>query len=140
MSIKFVFEDIKAFKLDRKLLKNWLTETIKFEGKSVGDIIYIFCSDSYLLKINKEYLNHDYYTDIITFDYVTNKLISGDIFVSYDRVVENSSIYDVSITNELCRVMIHGILHLLGYKDKSDKDQLIMREKENYYLNILDVN
>ena len=140
MNIKFIFEDIKTFKLEKKVLKYWLTEAIKSEGKSVGDIVYIFCSDSYLLKINKEYLNHDYFTDIITFDYVEGKLISGDIFVSCDRVEENSSVYEVSFNNELCRVMIHGILHLLGYKDKSDKDQLIMRKKEDYYLNILNVN
>jgi rRNA maturation RNase YbeY len=97
----------------------------------------IFCSDEYLLDVNKKYLNHDYYTDIITFDYVEDKIISGDIFISSDRVRENANQFNVSFEMELFRIIIHGILHLLGYKDKTKKDKSLMTEKENFYLSRL---
>ena len=132
--MEFYFEGIKPFKLMNVELINWLSDVIKNENKLVGEIVFIFCSDSYLLQINNEFLNHDYFTDIITFDYVDGDIISGDIFISYDRVLENSSVYETIFDKELYRVIVHGVLHLIGYNDKIESDQLIMREKEDYYL------
>ena len=111
---------------------------IKNELKKTGDISVIFCSDEYLLQLNKEYLNHDYYTDIITFDYVEDDLISGDLFISLDRVKENARQFETPVLNELYRVVFHGTLHLTGYEDKTDSEQKLMREKENYYLSKVD--
>ena len=109
---------------------DWINRVIISEGFSVGQIDYIFCSDEYLLKLNKEYLNHDTFTDIITFDYTDGKIISGDIFISTDRVEDNARKFDVEFLNELRRVMSHGILHLAGFGDKSIEEKKIMREKE----------
>jgi len=106
------------------------------EGFSCGDINFIFCNDEYLLKINKEFLNHDYYTDIITFDYSENKIISGDLFLSLDRIRENANFFKIPLLDEILRVMIHGILHLVGYNDKNRNERKLMKEKENYYLEI----
>ena len=108
---------------------DWINRVIISEGFSVGQIDYIFCSDEYLLELNKEYLNHDTFTDIITFDYTDGKIISGDIFISTDRVEDNARKFDVEL-NELRRVMSHGILHLAGFGDKSIEEKKIMREKE----------
>ncbi|WP_082326582.1 rRNA maturation RNase YbeY, partial [Sunxiuqinia dokdonensis] len=119
MSINFYFEEIEEFQLDLPKSKKWIKNTIKKEGREPGEITFIFCSDDYLLEINKQYLDHDYYTDIITFDYVEGKEISGDIFISVDRVKENAATFGVDFQNELNRVLVHGVLHLLGYKDKS---------------------
>ena len=116
-------------------LKKWVTEIIKNEGKKPGEINYIFCDDEYLLKINRDYLQHDYYTDIITFDSVKGKTINGEIFVSLQRVSDNASALSVSRQQELKRVLAHGILHLCGYKDKTDEEILEMRRKEEYYIN-----
>tara|TARA_Y100001968_G_scaffold312297_1_gene335322 strand:+ start:127 stop:537 length:411 start_codon:yes stop_codon:yes gene_type:complete len=115
--------------------KKWLKNIILQEGKRTGDIVYLFCNDNYLLKKNNQYLKHDYLTDIITFDYCKKNIISGDILISIERVEENSKIYNVDFCIELNRVMAHGLLHLLGYKDKEKKDKEKMREKENFYLN-----
>jgi rRNA maturation RNase YbeY len=101
-----------------------------------GEITIIFCSDDYLLSVNRTYLNHDYYTDIVTFDYSENTVVSGDLFISIDRVKENANTYSISFDNELKRVVYHGILHLCGYKDKTELEEKEMREKENYYLNL----
>ena len=109
---------------------DWINRVIISEGFSVGQIDYIFCSDEYLLELNKEYLNHDTFTDIITFDYTDGKIISGDIFISTDRVEDNARKFDVEFLNELRRVMSHGILHLAGFGDKSIEEKKIMREKE----------
>tara|TARA_Y100000588_G_C13395137_1_gene560789 strand:+ start:35 stop:454 length:420 start_codon:yes stop_codon:yes gene_type:complete len=109
---------------------DWINRVIVSEGFSAGQIDYIFCSDDYLLELNKEYLNHDTFTDIITFDYRDGNTISGDIFISTDRVEDNAKKYDVAFSNELKRVMSHGVLHLAGYGDKSNKEKRIMREKE----------
>lgn len=109
---------------------DWINRVIISEGFSVGQIDYIFCSDEYLLELNKEYLNHDTFTDIITFDYTDGKIISGDIFISTDRVEDNARRFDVEFLNELRRVMSHGILHLAGFGDKSIEEKKIMREKE----------
>lgn len=109
---------------------DWINRVIISEGFSVGQIDYIFCSDEYLLELNKEYLNHDTFTDIITFDYTDGKIISGDIFISTDRVEDNARKFDVEFLNELRRVMSHGVLHLAGFGDKSKEEKKTMREKE----------
>lgn len=134
MSINFYFEDIETFQLGLPKSRTWIINTIKSEGKIAGEISFIFCSDDYLLEINRQYLNHDYYTDIITFDYVENEIISGDIFISIDRVKENASEFKLSFQNELNRIMIHGVLHLIGYKDKEEDEKVLMTTKEDYYL------
>lgn len=116
--------------------KKWLKEVIKQEACRVGDINYIFCCDEQLLEINIQYLNHDYYTDIITFDYKENQLISGDIFISTDRVKDNAVINNEDFDHELNRVLVHGVLHIIGYKDKLEKDIELMRKKENTYIDL----
>ena len=115
----------------------WLNNVIKEEGRQIGDLVYVFCKDDYLLEKNIQFLNHNTLTDVITFDYCKGKLVNGDILISTERVNENSKIYKVNYLTELHRVMVHGLLHLLGYKDKNEKDAKTMREKENYYLNKL---
>lgn len=112
----------------------WMEEIILSEGKKMGDINYIFCDDEYLLKINQDYLQHDYYTDIITFDSVKGKTISGEIFVSLQRISDNASTLSKNYEEELRRVLAHGILHLCGYKDKSEAEEQEMRRKEDYYI------
>ena len=137
MSIKYFHEDVPMPGIKRRLASNWIKSVITEEGNTMGEISFIFCSDNYLLEVNKEYLNHDYFTDIITFDYVEGKLVSGDIFISTDRVKANASEFKTTFVNEIHRILIHGILHLLGYKDKIKKDKVLMTEKEDYYLNKL---
>ena len=137
MSIQYFNEDVPLPKLKKRKSTNWIKDTIRAEGKRVGDISFIFCSDNYLLEVNKNYLDHDYFTDIITFDYVEGFLISGDIFISVDRVLDNSVEFKTTFENELNRILIHGVLQLLGYKDKDKKDKLLMTEKENIYLKLL---
>ena len=137
MSIQYCSEDISIPKIQKRKITRWIKETITLEGKVTGDISFIFCSDAYLLEVNKQYLNHDYFTDIITFDYVENNVISGDIFISCDRIRENAEEFKTGFDNELSRIIIHGVLHLLGYKDKSKKEKLLMTDKEDFYLNIL---
>ena len=117
-------------------LKDSIEKLILNEEKKVGNINYIFCDDEYLLKVNQDFLNHDYYTDIITFDYVKGKTISGDIFISLPRISENASTLSSSFEKELLRVLAHGVLHLCGYKDKSDEEQKEMRAKEDFYINL----
>lgn len=116
------------------LLDSWIKEAIANEQKTLGEINYIFCDDDYLLEKNQTYLNHDTYTDIITFDYSEENSVSGDIFISIERLKENARKFAVPFDTELRRVMIHGVLHLIGYKDKSDKEKKLMREKEEFYL------
>lgn len=140
MGIQYFNEDVPLPKLKKRKSTNWIKSTILSEGKRVGDISFIFCSDNYLLEINKAYLDHDYFTDIITFDYVEGTLVSGDIFISVDRVLENSVEFKTTPEDEMNRILIHGVLHLVGYKDKNKKDKLLMTEKENYYLKLLDDN
>ena len=117
-------------------LKIWITKSVLKEGAAIGDINIIFCDDAFLLIKNKKYLNHSSLTDILTFDFSTGKSISGDIFISTERVKENATKYKVPFKNELNRVLIHGILHLLGYKDKTEKEKKIMRKKEDFYLSL----
>ncbi|CAA7386346.1 rRNA maturation RNase YbeY [Chryseobacterium fistulae] len=114
--------------------KKWLEDIILSEEKKLGEINYIFCDDEYLLKINQDYLQHDYYTDIITFDYVKGKTISGEIFVSLQRISDNASTLSKEYEEELRRVLAHGILHLSGYKDKTEEEEQVMRSKEDFYL------
>jgi probable rRNA maturation factor len=113
----------------------WINNVIKEEEMIIGELVYVLCNDEYLLKKNIQFLNHNTLTDVITFDYSDDKIISGDILISTERVVENAKIFNVNYLTELHRVMVHGLLHLLGYKDKIEKDANTMREKENYYLN-----
>lgn len=115
---------------DESEYADWIDRIIQSEGFVAGQIDYIFCKDEYLLQLNQEYLNHDTLTDIITFDYTDAKTISGDIFISTDRVEDNAKEFQVDVLNELRRVMSHGILHLAGYGDKSDDEAKLMREKE----------
>lgn len=140
MGIQYFNEDVPLPKIKKRNSTKWIKETILSEGKRVGDISFIFCSDNYLLEVNKTYLDHDYFTDIITFDYVEGSVINGDIFISVDRVLDNSVEFTTTFEDELNRILIHGILHLLGYKDKSKKDKLLMTEKEDYYLKLLNDN
>lgn len=114
--------------------KQWLEDLILSEGKKLGEINYIFCDDEYLLKINQDYLQHDYYTDIITFDYVKGKTISAEIFVSLQRISDNASTLSRDYEDELRRVLAHGILHLIGYKDKTEEEEKEMRRMEDVYL------
>lgn len=109
----------------------WISEVILSENKKEGDINYIFCDDEYILEINKQYLQHDYYTDIISFDYSVGNELHGDIFISIDRVRDNATDFNVTFDEELKRVIIHGILHYCGYKDKSEDDEQVMRKKED---------
>ena len=134
MPIKFFTEDTKFNLKNKNLIKSWVNSVITSVNKETGNINFIFTSDKHLLKINKEYLSHKYYTDIITFNYCENEIVSGDIFISIDTVKNNSSRFNVTIVEELHRVIIHGILHLLGFDDQSDEEKAVMREKENYYL------
>ena len=133
--IQFFFENIDEINIDPDVNK-WLENIIMSEEKKVGGITYVFCDDDYLLKINQDYLKHDYYTDIITFDYVKGKTISADIFVSLPRILENTQLHSKDFKNEFHRVLAHGILHLCGYKDKTQEEILLMREKEDFYLNL----
>lgn len=110
--------------------EDWITRIIYSEGFEVGEINYIFCDDEYLHKINMEYLNHDTLTDIISFDYSVGNLLQGDIFISVERVADNAKDFNVTFDEELKRVLSHGVLHYCGYKDKSPKDEALMREKE----------
>ena len=130
----FHFEDVKPFDLDSKKYNQKISYIVDNEGFIEKEITIILCSDLYLLKMNKQHLNHDYFTDIITFSYNTDNQISGDLFISLDRLKDNAVIFDVSVNEELERVIYHGVLHLCGYKDKTDKEVSVMREKEKYYL------
>lgn len=137
MSVQYFNEDVPLPKLKKRITTDWIKSIIGAEEKKCGDISFIFCSDEYLLEVNKKYLNHDYYTDIITFDYVEGNLMNGDIFISVDRILDNSKVFDTSFENELCRILAHGVLHLIGYKDKNVKDKIMMTFKEDYYLKLL---
>ena len=133
--IRFHFTNSFTFKNKRKI-KNWLKDTVVNEKKKVGDINYIFCSKQYLKKINNDYLSKNYETDVISFDFSDDNKISGDIYISSETVKKNSIIFNVDFNNELKRVMVHGLLHLLNYNDKSNQEQKIMREKENFYIKL----
>ena len=130
--INFHYEDIDFSVDEPNLFHEWLTEIISLNNVALDVINYIFCSDDYLLNINRTYLNHDYYTDIISFPYRESpEPIQGDVFISVDRVRENANINQVDFENELLRVMSHGLLHFIGYTNKSEEEQAIMRKKED---------
>ncbi|WP_298550502.1 rRNA maturation RNase YbeY [uncultured Algibacter sp.] len=134
--INFNYET--AFNLEsEEKISTWITNTISSEVFKLEEINYVFCNDEYLHKLNVEFLNHDTLTDIISFDYSIGKIIQGDIFISIERVADNAKDFGVSFEEELHRVIIHGVLHYCGYKDKTDDDAKVMREKENHYLTVL---
>lgn len=134
--VRYFNEDI-SFNFKHRLLNNrWLKFVAGSEMKRLGNINIIFCSDNYILDVNMKYLQHDYFTDIITFDYCEDDVLSGDLFISIDSVKENSTFYGVSFEDELNRVIVHGLLHLIGYDDHSDDQIKEMRFKEDYYLSL----
>ena len=136
--ISFNYET--QFKLPKKSdYKGWLSRVIQSESKSEGDINYIFCDDDFLLGINQQYLNHDTLTDIISFDYSVGNELHGDVFISIQRVRENAAEFEVTFEEELKRVMVHGLLHYCGYKDKSEKDKREMRLKEDEKIKLFHV-
>lgn len=134
--VNFFSEDIDSPKLDEDGLISWLSLVCKSEALILNEINIIFCSDDYLLKMNIEHLSHDYYTDIITFDYCYDKEVLGDLFISLERVLDNAKSNNILYISELCRVIVHGILHLCGYKDKTLEESSLMRSKENHYLSL----
>ncbi|EOR93062.1 metal-dependent hydrolase [Arcticibacter svalbardensis MN12-7] len=135
--IQFHSEEITYTLKQKEHIRKWIKASIREEGKMPSEISFIFCSDEYLLNINNQYLKHDTYTDIITFDNSEEEdLIAGDIFISIDRVIENAASFRISEKDEVHRVIIHGILHLLGYTDKGTEHKNLMTSKENYYLSL----
>lgn len=138
-SIEFAFNKISEFPFPEENIRKWILAIIHNENKVPGELNFIFCDDDFIYEINKKYLDHDTFTDIITFDYSEDfGNISGDIYMSMDRVQDNANQYDVSFLEELARVIAHGVLHIIGYKDKTAEETRIMREKENDYLQIID--
>ena len=131
MAINFFTEEVKEVRIPKRKVKTWVNQCITLHNKITKDINYIFCSDEYLRRINIKFLNHDYYTDIITFNNNENNKISGDIYISLERVRENATMYKVNFHDELQRVIIHGILHLVGLDDKTDEQKEEMRNAEN---------
>ena len=130
MAIRFSSQSGDFELAEPEKVRRWLSEVVKRRKKSVGNINYLFCDDEYLLQVNRQYLDHDTYTDIITFDYVAGGLVSGDILISVERVGENAHQFDVSFEQELHRVVVHGVLHLLGQGDKSPAEAAEMRRQE----------
>ena len=128
--IEFHYQKVEAIESE-VLFSLWLDKVAQSEGFTLGDLTYIFCNDDYLLELNKTYLKHDTLTDIITFDYVSGTVVSGDIFISVERLLDNAQTFNETFKNERLRVMAHGLLHLMGFNDKSAEDQVIMRKKEN---------
>lgn len=136
MAINYQAEDIKEPAIKKRAISAWIKKVAKIYNREIGDISYIFCSDAKILDVNKQYLNHDYYTDVITFDYSENNTISGDIFISLDTVKTNAEKFATDPDEELKRVIIHGVLHLCGLKDKSEEDSKNMTQSENQALAI----
>ena len=133
--VEFFYEDTIELKLDSSVYEKWLSLVCENEESELGDVNIIFCSDDYLLDVNVKHLNHDYYTDIITFDYYTSP-ISGDLFISVDRVLENAESNCILFDVELNRVIVHGVLHLLGYGDKEELEIKTIRAKEDLYISL----
>lgn len=134
--VRFYFEDTDFVFRQRKLTADWLKMVAGSEIKTLGQVSVIFCSDNYLLEINRKYLSHDYFTDIITFDYCEGDVLSGDLFISIDTVKDNAEFYKSGFEQELNRVIVHGLLHLIGYDDHTEEQKKQMRAKENYYLSL----
>ncbi len=132
INLESIDVEVPSFKVEPFVF--WINSVVEEEGYGVGEITFVFCSDDYLLEMNRKHLDHDYYTDIITFDYVEGDVVSGDLFISLDRIGDNASLLNVQYEEELLRVCVHGVLHLCGYQDKSDNEEQVMRTKEDYYL------
>jgi probable rRNA maturation factor len=132
--IQYIAEEVKLPALEKMKINRWIKEVASDYEKKVGDIAYIFCSDEKILEVNNQYLQHDYYTDIITFDYTEGNVISGDIFISIDTVRSNAEEFKVSYETELLRIIIHGVLHLCGQDDKTPELRIEMSKKENLAL------
>ncbi|MEN1784685.1 MAG: rRNA maturation RNase YbeY [Bacteroidota bacterium] len=124
---------------DKLIYTEWLENVINIEGCSLGNLTFVLCTDDYLLDLNQRFLNHDWYTDVITFDYSEGNLVSGDVIISMDRVGDNAKKYNVDVEEELKRVMVHGVLHLLGYGDKTDAEVAVMRIKEDEMIKMFHV-
>jgi probable rRNA maturation factor len=137
VNVNFYNEDVDLPLCDFDIISNWLINAIESKYKSAGTINIIFCSDNYILKINNQFLNHDYFTDIITFNYSSSKTISGDLFISLDTVKSNSMLFNQNFNNELHRVIVHGVLHLLGYDDQTDLQKNEIRNQEDFWLSKL---
>ena len=137
MAIAYYAEEVKLPAIKKKAVGDWIRKVASLYGKRTGDISYIFCSDEKILEVNKQYLQHDYYTDIISFDYTEGTKISGDLFISLDTVKSNSENFGTDYTEELHRIIIHGILHLCGINDKGPGEREIMTQKENDALALL---
>lgn len=131
--VSFYFEDVEFELPDEQKLTNWLLGVAESEGKDFVSVSYIFCSDEHLREMNVEFLDHDYYTDVITFPY-SDDAVHGDVFISSDRVADNAQSLGVAFEHELCRVLVHGVLHLAGYLDKTEDAERVMREREDFYL------
>ena len=136
--IEYVYKTNYSIKEETKYTE-WFNKIITSESKSAGDLVFILTDDEEILKVNQDYLSHDYFTDIITFEYNTNDEVSGDVFISLDRIKENAKTYKVTFEEELRRVMVHGVLHLLGYNDKTEKEKAEMRSLENQNLKMFHV-
>ena len=134
--VSYFLQDIDFVFKHKRLNNFWLKLVAESEIKKLGNINIIFCSDNYILDVNVKYLGHDYFTDIITFDYCVKNILSGDLFISIDTVRDNAEFYKTEFNDELNRVIVHGLLHLIGYDDHTPEEQKIMREKENYYLEL----
>lgn len=130
MAIVYLAEGVKRPKLKYKIISRWIKLVLNKYDTTVGSITYVFCDDEYLKGVNQQFLNHDYFTDIVTFDYRNGSVISGDLVISIDRVAENAAQFGCDVNDEFLRVMIHGLLHILGYKDHDSISSSVMREKE----------
>ena len=134
--ISYQTDGVEMPSIKKRETTEWIKSVAATYGKRVGEIAYIFCSDDKILEVNRQYLQHDYYTDIITFDYCEGNRLSGDLFISVDSVRENAVEFGTEFDDELHRVIVHGLLHLIGYDDHTPEDQKLMREKEDYYLGL----
>ena len=132
--IDITLKDVEVPGLDSELFVLWLQRVVKEEQYELGDICLVFCSDLELLEMNKTYLQHDYFTDILTFDYCFDSVVSGDLFISIDRIIDNAILLEEAYFKELKRVCVHGVLHLCGYKDKTEAESKIMRDREEHYI------
>ena len=135
-SISFHNEGVHTKTPSKRLLKAWIKEFVSNHGKKVGELAFVFCSDVKIVEVNQNFLQHDYYTDIITFDYSEGEVISGDIFISVERVLENAASHQVDYNTELLRVLSHGVLHLIGFQDKEEKKKIEMTRNEDLCMSL----
>lgn len=135
--VHFYSEEVELPEFDKGKIKEWISKVIASYDKMPGEISYIFCNDEHILEVNRQFLNHDFYTDIITFDYSSSDIVSGDIYISLDTIKSNSELLNTGFPNELLRVIIHGILHLCGFGDKTPEEEKFMHEKEDKALQLI---